>query len=125
MLEIMLGAKEKAGSELEKDFADGLKEWKKEQEKLSPLPDALAARLVGAWHADRLGALTVKRVTKSPGYLRFDAGEWSSKVGYRKLDHDTEQLVFLDAPLAGLPLRIESSEMVIVFGQDTFRFARR
>jgi CubicO group peptidase (beta-lactamase class C family) len=125
LIEVMLGAKEKAAKELDADLAEARDERKKALAKLSPMPEELATRLVGSWHADRLGPIRVTRDSKDPKLLRIDAGEWSTRAGYRKLDDGAEQLILLDSPLNGMSLRVDGAELVLTYAQDTFRFARR
>lgn len=123
LIELVLGGKERAAAELDKSIERSRAEWKRQTDKIGKPPAELAARLVGTWRTERLGTLVVTEDAKKG--LVFDAGEWSTRVGYDKADDGVERVFFLDPPIAGLGLRVDGNELVLEFGQDSFRFARR
>ncbi|HEY8072857.1 MAG TPA: serine hydrolase domain-containing protein [Labilithrix sp.] len=123
LLEIVLGAKERAASDLDKAISEGNAQRAKERAKLSPsFPDATLARVVGTWETPRLGTIAITADGKN---AIVDAGEWKSHAADKKTDDGTEEIVLLDGPLAGLPIRIADSELVLSFGQDVFHFKKK
>ncbi len=126
LFELMLGAKERAQSDLEHEVELAKAEAKKAQDKMTQAwPEGLAARVTGTWQTDRLGKLVIAPDPKDAKVLRADAGEWRSRLGYGKGDDGVERLYLLDPPLAGFALRIDGSDLVIDYGQDVFRFAKK
>jgi CubicO group peptidase (beta-lactamase class C family) len=126
LLELMLGAKERASTDLDHEMEQGKVDLKKLVDRMTmPYPEGLAARVTGTWQTDRLGTVVIAADPKDPKVLRADAGEWSSRLGYGKADDGTERLFLLDPPLPTIGFRMDKQELVVEYGQDTFRFAKK
>ncbi len=87
---------------------------------LGKVPEEVIARLLGRLENAQLGTI---QISKGTDYPTLDVGEWKSRFGYKK-DGDKETLTLIDAPSGGLPFRVEGNELVIEFGQASYRFKR-
>ena len=85
-----------------------------------------AQKLVGAYANPSLGK--VKLTLDKKGALTFDAGEWKSAVGQKKLADGTVKAVLLDSPLTGTTLTVGEAEgkptLTLEEPQNAYVFAR-
>ena len=44
---------------------------------------------------------------------------------YKKAEDGTERLFFLDPPVAGLPITLEAGALVLMLGQEGYRFTKK
>lgn len=119
-IEVAFDGKPRAEKDVERLHARGEKEWADARKKIESLPSEVFDRVRGPHADERLGSLAIAKDAK--GVPRADVGEWSSRIGYTKADGGVELLVFLDAPLVGLALRIDGRALLIEFGQEQYRF---
>jgi CubicO group peptidase (beta-lactamase class C family) len=79
------------------------------------------APLVGRYHADALGDLTIRARS---GVAVLDAGEWATAID-RKVDPDgTTELIFLDPPFAGGSITVRPDGALTIPGQTSYVFIR-
>ena len=123
LIEVTFDAKEQSAQDLERALEQSREQWAKLHDELaSPIPSDVVSRVTGTWKSDKLGSFTFKQ--GKDGVL-VDVGEWQSRLGFKKAEDGTEQLFFLDPPVAGLPITIEAGALVLSLGQESHRFTKR
>jgi len=123
LVELAFSGKEQAARDLDKGLEQDREQWMKSHEKIAkPVPAEVVARVSGSWKSEQLGAFVF---TSTKDGLRVDVGEWSSRLGYEKAEDGTARLFFLDAPVQGLPVKLEEGAIVLALGQESYRFAKK
>jgi CubicO group peptidase (beta-lactamase class C family) len=125
--ELLFGGKEEAEKNLQETVADEKRDYTRMQETLAPSESKeVISALLGTYHSADLGDATLKLKGTD---LWFDAGEWQSRVGWKKAEGKPSELVLLDPPVAWLPFERREDKgkttLVLTFGQHTYTFARK
>lgn len=86
-----------------------------------PAPKDWVAPLIGKYRHPALGALELSW-TRNGAVI--DVGEWRTVVVQVKDAAGVDTLVTRDGPIAGLPLEIDGTALVLDLGQQQYRFTR-
>lgn len=122
-LEIVYGEKPRAMRALDRALAEEKKMLDKlRASSLGAVPADRLKALVGKHRNAKLGTLEI-RAGSGTDYPTLDAGEWKSRFSYKKADGG-EVLMLIDAPVGGLPIRLDGDVLVIDYQQDSYRFER-
>jgi CubicO group peptidase (beta-lactamase class C family) len=120
-LEIVYGEKPRAMKALDRELAEEKRMLDKlRSTSLGAVPAERLKSILGKHRNAKLGTIEVRG---GADYPTFDAGEWKSRFGYKK-DGGNESLTLIDAPVGGLPIRLDGDALVIDFQQDSYRFER-
>ncbi len=125
LLEVTYAGKELSARDLATGLEQDQKEWAREHEQVrKPVPEALAKKLVGTWKHAKVGAFAI---SNAKDVTRVDVGEWSSRLGYEKVEDGTERLFLVDPPAPGLPLTVEkdAAALMLRLGQESYRLEKK
>lgn len=122
-LEIVYGEKPRAMKALDRELAEEKRMLDKlRATSLGAVPAERLKSILGKHRNAKLGTVEV-RAGSGSDYPTFDAGEWKSRFGCKK-EGGNESLTLIDAPVGGLPIRLDGDALVIDFQQDSYRFER-
>lgn len=124
LLELLFDGREEAASDLRawKQRTESARKELLKQIEIQP-DSAWLASLIGAYHDDLLGDLTVRM---QGGSAIFDTGGWSSVIGRKTEKDGSVKVVLTMPPLAGLELIADKpGTLKLVEQQHTYVFERK
>lgn len=121
LVELTLGAEEKAAKRLEHDLAAMKEAIEIDRKRFAPEDADWMKTLAGAYHHPRLGNVSI--VQKNGGWL-LDAGEWSAKVTKIIAPDGVAKLMVIEPPMTGLEVLPENGTLVIETPQEKYVLTR-
>lgn len=126
LLELLFDGKPAAEAALAFQLEEKKKGVARFKEKLADAEPADVTRaLAGTYKNDMLGEI---KITESKNQLTLDAGEWKSRIGWKKRPDGKKDLVLLDPPVSGLSLERREKDgktaLFLSFLQHEYFFTR-